>query len=121
MVTSSMIHSWLVVENVLCLLKYFRDSWSYCPDGHLLRGFLRSSGSQNLGYLEEGVCCKPPGAPVAQWDHCYYEDISASFDEPWATASCQQPLHFIQGIRTSEGDKIINMEELYCCKMASMN
>ncbi|CAB4009653.1 neurogenic locus Notch -like [Paramuricea clavata] len=99
---------------------FAKHSWSLCPNGYLLRGFMRQSGSQDLGYIEEGVCCKPPGSPV-NWANCYHEDISVSFDEPWATASCQQPLHFIQAIKTSEGERLINIEELYCCKMASMN
>ena len=80
----------------------------------LLRGFWRQDGSQDLGYIEEGRCCKPAG-PTYLTD-CYYEDITLLFDEQWAQVSFQRPLYFIYGIRTSEGEELRNMEGLHCCK-----
>ena len=81
----------------------------------LLRGFYRNGGSNDLGYIEEGVCCHVPGSTHTD---CYHQDVGLSFDHNWATASCNRPLYFIHGIRTSNCHDLGCIEELYCCKLA---
>ena len=77
---------------------------------------MRGDGD-NLGSLEEGVCCKPPSAPN-HWGDCYIEDITSSFDEPWAKVGCQKQLYYIVAIETHECDPITCMEQLKCCRIA---
>ena len=81
----------------------------------LLRGFYRNGGSNDLGYIEEGVCCK--AAESTGIADCYYQDFGLSFDHNWAFASCNRPLYFVNGIRTSHCTNLNCIEEFYCCKM----
>ena len=99
------------------MLLLFRFAWNSCPDGYFVSGFMRGDGN-NLGSLEEGVCCKPPSAPN-QWGDCYIEDITNSFDVDWATVGCQRSLYYIVAIYTHECDQISCMEELKCCTIAN--
>lgn len=101
------------ISRVNCL-KRFRDAWNWCPTNMALRGFYRSGGSEDLGWLEEGVCCKPDDA--AQLGDCYYEDIGLTFDNAYATARCHKQFYCISGIRTSACGGIQCIEELHCCK-----
>ena len=108
--------STLTCRNARWWDSFATDSWSHCPSGYLLRGFWRNSGSNDLGYIEEGVCCRPAAFPIKPMS-CYYEDVTLVFDPHWATAKCQRPLHYIHGIRTSHGTEIQRIEEFLCCQL----
>ncbi|XP_028408046.1 neurogenic locus notch homolog protein 1-like [Dendronephthya gigantea] len=93
---------------------FAHDAWNWCPANMAVRGFYRAGGTQDLGYIEEGVCCKPDDA--AQLGDCYYEDITLTFDNPHSTVRCQKQFYYIHGIRTSACQEITCIEELQCCR-----
>ncbi|KAL9955508.1 hypothetical protein ACROYT_G036842 [Oculina patagonica] len=53
--------------------------WALCPGGYFLNGVYKSNG-QKLYNIEEGQCCRPQNQEEDDYDDCYDEDVSTSFD-----------------------------------------
>ncbi|KAL9952095.1 hypothetical protein ACROYT_G039302 [Oculina patagonica] len=90
------------------------NKWALCPNGYYMEGMYRTDGS-NLYNIEEAKCCRPQNHPDS-YDHCYDEDVSASFDNKgWS--ECKQAGYYMTGVYKSTCESIYCIEKFKCCRM----
>ena len=90
--------------------------WALCPSGYYLNGLRLSAGyPAYLLHIDEGQCCHPQDHPNS-YEHCYDEDVTASFNhQGWST--CKQPGYYMTGLYKSNCNNLYCIETFKCCKM----
>ena len=88
--------------------------WAKCPSGYFLNGF-KITGHLLLSDIQQAKCCRPQNHPD-DYDSCYDEDITLSFDnEGWS--ECKQAGHFMTGFYKGGCQEVYCIEKFRCCKM----